>query len=367
MKRRSFIFHCTLIVATLTSGCSSSEVSTRQPDETRAVDYVRIVSRPLGNGLTVSGRLVSREEAAVASQLSGFQVRQVLVDQGDLVKRGQPMATLDDTLLRADIAQQRANLVQAQVASERAGQEAERVASLDKTGVLSDEAIAERRLAARTAGAQLGSAQAQLTAQTVRQSLMVVRAPMSGRVLTRTVRPGDVASPSAIMFTIAAGQVVELDAEIPEQRLGLVHVGQGARVTLPSGAVVEGRVRLVSAQVDADTRLGRARVTLPVRSDLRPGGFAEVTFLGDGAPVLVLPDAAITYSADGTFVTTIGAQNRVKQVAVKVGRRASGMAEIVSGPPAGTRVLTGSQDFVLPGDKVQPVPLRPTPAQSEAK
>jgi len=357
----------TLLSLILAGGCTSRDEPAGQGDAPRAVDYVTVRSRPLDNGLTVSGRLVPREEAAVASQLSGFQVSRVLVDQGELVTRGQPLATLDDTLLRADIAQQRANLVQAQVAAERARQEADRVASLDKTGVLSDEAIAERRLASRTAGAQLGSASAQLSAQTVRQRLMVVRAPVTGRVLTRTVRPGDVASPSAIMFTIAADQVVELDAEIPEQRLGLVHVGQAARVTLPSGAQVDGRVRLVSAQVDTDTRLGRARITLPVRPDLRPGGFAEARFVGSGPPVPIVPDAAITYSADGTFATVIDRNDRVSQVAVKIGRRAGGMAELLDGPPVGARVLTGSQDFVLPGDRVQPVPMRTPPPPAEAR
>lgn len=355
----------TVAASLLLAGCSSHETASAPSDAPRAVEYARVRNQPLDTGLTVSGRLVPREEAAVASQLSGFQVARVLVDQNDYVRAGQPLATLDDTLLRADIAQQRANLEQAQVASERAGQEAQRVASLDKTGVLSDEAIAERRLAARTAGAQLGSAQAQLAAQTVRQRLMTVRAPVSGRILTRSVRPGDVAAPANVMFTIAADQAVELDAEIPEQRLGLIHVGDVAAVTLPSGAIVEGRVRLVSAQVDSDTRLGRARVTLPVRTELRPGGFAQATFRPAGAAVRTIPDAAVTYSAEGTLVTVINPDNRVRQVPIKIGRRGGGMVELVSGPPVGARVLTGSQDFVLPGDKVQPVAAPSAPARSD--
>lgn len=342
----------------LLAACSSAKPASTRSDEPRAVDYVRIAERPIDNGLTVSGRLVPREEAAVASQLSGFQVARVLVDLDDYVRAGQPLATLDETLLRADIALQRANLTQAQVAAERAKQEAQRVKSLDQTGVLSDEAIAERRLAAKTAGAQLGQAQAQLAAQTVRQGLMVVRAPVSGRILSRTVRPGDVASPSSVMFTIAANQEVELDAEVPEQSLGLVHPGDVATVVLASGAAVDGRVRLVSAQVDPDTRLGRARVTLPVRPDLRPGGFAQATFRTADAPVEVVPAAAVTYSADGPSMMTIGDGDRVKQVPIKIGRRGGGLVELLSGPASGTRVLVGSQDFVLPGDRVKPVPAR---------
>jgi HlyD family secretion protein len=147
---------------------------------------------------------------------------------------GQPLAYLDETLLRSDIAQNRAAVAQSRVAAEKANQEASRVSALDHTGVLSDEAIAQRRLAARTAQAQVDQSQAQLSAQLVRQGLMVVRAPVAGRVLTRTVRPG-VASPSTVMFTLARDDRSELDAEIPEELLGAVHPGDHARVRLGIG------------------------------------------------------------------------------------------------------------------------------------
>lgn len=355
MRRLSF--PCAALLAAALPGCSATP-PTKAAIAPRAVYVAPVRLQAVAGGLAVSGRLVAREEAAVASQLSGFQVARVLVDQGDLVRRGEPMALLDATLLRADLAQQRANLHQAEVASQRAGQEAQRVAALDNTGVLSDEAIAERRLAARTAGAQLAQAQAQLDAQTVRARLMTVRAPVSGRVLSRSVRPGDVASPSNVMFTVAADEVVELDAEIPEQSLELVRPGQEAAVTLASGAVVTGRVRLVSAAVDADTRLGRARITLPVRADARSGGFAQAVFQAAGRPVPTVPDAAVTYGADGAGLMVVDARNRVRPVRVEVGRRANGVTELRRGPPPGTIVLTGSQDFVLPGDTVRPLPVR---------
>ncbi|MFM9598017.1 biotin/lipoyl-binding protein, partial [Streptomyces scabiei] len=78
-------------------------------------------------GLTASGLLVSREEAAVASELSGYRVAEVLVDEGAWVKKGQPLARLDDTLLKAQIDQQVANVQQQEVAAERAHAEADRV------------------------------------------------------------------------------------------------------------------------------------------------------------------------------------------------------------------------------------------------
>lgn len=342
-------------VLALLTACAPSHDQKRSGNPPRAVFVAPVRQTDLGDGLSVSGRLVSREEAAVASQLSGYPVARVLVDQGAMVHVGQPLAMLDDTLLKADIAQQRANVMQAEVAAQRAQQEAERVSTLDNTGVMSGEAIAQRRLAAKSAIAQLAQARAQLSAQLIRQGLMVVRAPVAGTVLSRSVRPGDVSSPSSVMFTVATDRIVELDAEIPEQNLDLIKPGEEAKVVLANGEAIIGKVRFVSAQVDAATRLGRARVTLPVRADLRPGGFAKAEFRAISRPVSAVPEAAVTVGAEGSAVTVVDGRNVVHRMVVKLGRRGRGLIELLSGPKPGERVLTGSQDFVLPGDTVKPV------------
>ncbi|HWU02143.1 MAG TPA: efflux RND transporter periplasmic adaptor subunit, partial [Novosphingobium sp.] len=344
----------------LLAACAKHEGPPPGADAPRAVPFAAVVRRPLGATLDVSGRLVAREEAAVSSQLSGYLVSRVLVDQDALVRAGQPIAELDDTLLKADIAQSRAALAQQKVAADKADQEAARVSALDHTGVLSDEAIAQRRLAARTAHAQYDQAQAQLAAQLVKQGLMTIRAPVAGRILTRTVRPGDVASPSSVMFTMARDDRAELDAEIPEELLAGVHMGDHARVRLASGRWVDGTVRLVAAQVDAQTRLGRARILLPVDREIRPGGYGRAQMAGTPVPVLAVPEAAVSYDGNGAWVTVIDAGDKVRRVAVRTGRRGDGLIELLPVPGAaavaeGARVLTGSQDFVLDGDRVKPV------------
>ena len=143
------------------------------------VTVAPVTMRPLAAGLTATGVLVSREEAGVAAEMAGYRIAQVMVDEGALVKAGQPLARLDDTLIRSQIDQQVANLAQVQVAAERAEAEAKRVEGLDNAGVLSQEAISERRLAARSARASVGVAEAQLKDLKTRQSRMVITAPVS--------------------------------------------------------------------------------------------------------------------------------------------------------------------------------------------
>jgi HlyD family secretion protein len=352
--RRSAALAAVTAVLLLTA-CSPGEEQAATPNSAPTVSVSTVQMRPVQGGLMASGVLVPREEAAVAAELSGFRVSQVLVDQGDFVRRGQVLARLDDTLLRSQIDQARASLAQQEVAAERSAAEAARVEGLDDQGVLSEEAIAERRMAARSAQAGVAVAEAQLRDLQTRQGRMTITAPVEGRILERTVRPGDTSQAGTAMFRMARGGIVELDAEIPETELARVRPGARATVELPSGVEVAGVVRLVSPTVDQQTKLGRARLTLPVRADLRPGGFAKAVFASAAGAVAAVPEAAIRYDADGASVMVVQPDNRVRRVPVSTGSRSDGWVELREGPPAGSRVALGGSAFVLEGDLVRPV------------
>ena len=324
----------------------------------RAVRVARVLNEPMASTLTVSGILTPREEAAVTSELTGFKVDKVYVDQGDWVKAGQPLAQLDDTLLRAQINEQQAVVAQQNLAAERAESQAKNVEGLDNKGVLSQEDIDTRRFAAKTARAQVVAAQAQLDDLKTRQSRMTLRAPVSGPVLARYVRPGDLPSGMSAgqpHFRIARDGLIESDAEVPEANLSMLKPGQPADVTLPDGSKITGTVRLISPEVDQTTKLGHARILLPVRSDLRPGGYAYARIPGVKTNGLVAPDRAVSYDADGAAVYVVDPSNRVHRVAVRTGQRSGGFVELLQGPPAGSRVLVTGASFVLDGDKVTPV------------
>ena len=309
----------------------------------------------LKGGVTASGLLIPKLEAAVSTELSGYRVAQVMVDQDARVAAGQPLARLDDTLLRAQIAQMRAQVDAQKVAAERSQAEAQRVAGLDNQGVLPEEQIVERRLAARSAGANVEAAQAQLNDLLTREAMMTVRAPVGGLVLERTVRPGDIAAPTAVMYRIAADDVVELNAEVAEGDLAGIRPGDHASVTLPDNSTVDGVVRVVSPEVDATTKLGHVRITLPVRPDLRSGGYGRASFAGSGRSAVVIPESALRFDADGASVLVLGAGDKVHRVPVKTGARAHGLVEVLSGPQMGQMVLLGGGAFVLDGDTVRPI------------
>lgn len=320
----------------------------------RTVRVVEVERRALGGGLVASGLLVSREEAAVGSELGGYRVAKVYLEQGAWVQQGQPLVQLDDTLLRSQIAQQTALAAQADA-------QAKRVDGLDTEGVLSQEQLETRRAQAVVQNAILNDLK-------TRQSRLTIRAPVGGRVLERTVRPGDIAAAGGAtpMFRIVRDGLVELNAELAEEDLWTVKIGDPVKVKLPNGTVIDGVVRLIDPLVDAQTKLGRVRVRLPVREDLRPGGFAQGSFTGSTVAERTVPEMAIRYDADGASVMVMDANSKVRQTPVVAGRRADGFVELIQGPKQGEKVLLGAASFVLPGDTVKVAPNGTVTAQPAA-
>jgi HlyD family secretion protein len=358
-----------LLIPLAACSAGENEASPQKEMTPRAVTTATVQLRQMSGEFATSGLLVAREEAAVGSELSGYRVAGLFADESDWVNRGQAMVRLDDTLLRSRIAQQRAAVAQAQAQAARAQGEADRVKGLDGEGILADEQIQQRRFEARSAGAAVDVQREQLKGLETEASRLIIRAPVSGMVLERTVRPGQIAGAGGEpMFRILRDGLVELAAEFPEDALRGVKAGMPARVIFPSGTEILGTVRIVSPRVDPQTKLAAVRIRLPRHDELRVGGFAKGVLQRDVAPVPAVPEKAVQFEAGGPVVTVIGADNRARRVSVKIGARANGWAELVEGPQPGTRVALGGGAFLLDGDPVALAPpASPSPARPAAR
>jgi HlyD family secretion protein len=361
MKRATSRLLILMLPAALAvAGCKKPPRAETEADRARAVSVVRIAPRPIVGALSASGDIAPREEAAVMPEVNGYRVRAVRADVGDYVRAGQVLAELDPSLLEAQVAEARAQAAQAE-------DQANRVRGLEDQGVLPAEQIAQRRFQAQAAAARLRSLLTQ-------QRKLNVVAPVSGVILERNVRPGDLSAGGATpWFRMARDGQMELRAEMAETELIRIRGGQTATVTLPGGAVATGRVRLVSPQIDPQTKLGEVRVLLPPRGDIRAGGFGRAVFDDAQTLVTAVPEAAIRYDADGAKVMVVGADNRVKRVPVQTGARGGGLVQLVKGPANGTRIVANAGALFLDGDLVRPVeaavaekPPPPRPAASTA-
>jgi HlyD family secretion protein len=354
------------LAALALAGCHKPAVKQTEADQARTVRVIHIGPQAIAGALAASGDLVPREEAAVAPEVNGYRVARVVADVGQYVRAGQTLVQLDPTLIQAQVAQAEALAAQADANALQAEDQANRVKDLDDAGVLSQEQIDQRRLNARAARAQARAQAANLKDLKTRRAKLSVTAPVSGLVLEKNVRPGDLsaAATTTPWFRLARDGQIELSANMSEQDLARVRVGQPATVALPSGVSVVGHVRLISPQVNPQTKLGEVRILLPVRPDVRAGGFGHAVFNEATAEALAVPETAVRYDADGASVMTVDASNRVHRVLVTAGARGSGWVQLVKGPPAGARIVENAGALLLDGDLVRPV--EGTPAKTAA-
>ena len=211
----------------VSAGCGEK----KQPESAKARRAASAWSpstpREIQGGLAASGALMPREDTAIFPQINGYRVAEVLVDEGSTVKAGQPLARLDDTLLRAQLAQQEALANQQNVIADRAEAEAARVKGLDTKGILV--AGADRRatvLGAFGPRPGCGPGSPRSTTCKTREALMTIRSPYDGLVIERNVRPGDMSAGTTPWFRIAKDSQVELAADVGEDALDKMRVGR---------------------------------------------------------------------------------------------------------------------------------------------
>jgi HlyD family secretion protein len=348
-----------------------------------AATVVRVTPADFSETVLVTGTLVAREEILVAPEVEGLRVLDVLAEEGAHVSKGQVLATLvhetldaqlaqnQASLDRADaaIAQAKSNIAQSEARLEEARNAFDRAKPLKKSGYLADNVFDQRAAAARTAEALLTASRNGLLLAEAEKALVEaqrrellwrrgnteVKAPAAGIVSRREARVGAmVAGAAAPLFRIIANGEIELDAEVPETQLSRLQPGQPAEISVAGVGNIEGRVRLVSPEVDRTTRLGRVRVSLLSDLALRIGGFGRGTITTSSARGLAVPASAVLFGAGGAYVQAV-ANNRVAARRVERGLQSAVLVEIRQGLLEGEVVIAKSGTFLRDGDSVRPV------------
>jgi HlyD family secretion protein len=322
--------------------------------QARAVSVVRIELKPIAGGVVTSGVLLPRNQVEVSPDLAGYRVAKLFAEEGDWVRAGQPLAQMDGSILQAQLDQQVALAAEQTVNADQRAAEAARVAGLDAKGILAEEQLQARRFAAANARAGANAQAAAAQEMQTRRAHMTVRAPVAGLIIQRNVNLGDIsAGAAAPWFVMAEDGKIELNADVAEADFDKMKPGLKAKVTLADAESVDGVVRLVSPRVDGTTRLGKVRISLPVRPDIRSGGYARASFTDLSRAVPALPETAIRYDANGASVMVVGADGRVVQAPVRTGERGGGYVELLSGPSPGSVVVAKAAAQLLPGDYVK--------------
>lgn len=307
--------------------------------------------------IRVTGTIAPRRELPVGVVGEGGAIVAIRAEAGQYVRAGQVLAEIDSGVQRAQLAQLEAAVAQAEADVRLAQSELDRALKLVERGFVSQADI-DRRTATRDAArARAEVARAQVREMRERLARLVIRAPEAGLVLDRMVEPGQVVSPaSGALFRIAAGGQMELRAEVAEQDMPALAVGEPVMVT-PAGAAqsVTGTVWLVEPLIDPQRRLGTARIALPSDPSIRAGGFAVAEVETRRALRPVLPQSAVLADQSGSYVYVVDADDRVVRRDVRIARISEAGVAIAEGLSGTEKVVVSAGAFVRPGEKVTPV------------
>lgn len=344
----------------------------------QTVSATTATSVALPRTVVASGTVSAWEEVPVAAETGGLTATILYVDEGSYVRQGQPLVQMNDVLLRAQVRQQQAAVQTAEANVARDDAALARAQELKTRGFLSQASLDTALANQRASAANLASAHAALAETQTRLSQATIRAPVSGLIISRSVTKGQIISAEAELFRMVRDGRLELDAQVPETELPLIQAGQSAAITSSQAGSTTGTVRIVTPEVNAQTRLGLARISLAPGSALKPGMFARAAIEAGTRPATVVPTDAVLYRSNKSGVFVLNADSSVRFVPVTVLSRRDDQTS-VEGLNAGVRVVVAGAGFLNDGDKVTvaapraaapaaaPAATAPAPASAPAK
>jgi RND family efflux transporter MFP subunit len=359
----------TLIAASLgLSACGGSdgkEEGAAQAAVGQAVSVQTVALTNLPRIITASGSVTPWEEVPVGAETGGLVATAVYVDEGSYVRQGQALVQLNDALLRAQLRQQQAQVQTAEANLSRDEAALARSQELKERGFLSQASLDTALANQRASAANLAAARAALAETQTRVNQATIRAPVSGLISSRSVTRGQIVQAGSELFRMVRDGRLELDAQIPEAELRLVSPGMTATIVSDQAGQTSGTVRIVTPQVDPQSRLGLARIALGGGSNLRPGMFARAEIDAGSQPSLTVPSAAVVFRENRPGVYVLGDNSIVRFQPITEAGRANGAVAVSAGLQAGQRVVVEGAGFLGEGDQVRVV--QPTaPARSAA-
>jgi len=306
--------------------------------------------------VTASGPLAAKRDQPVGIAGQGGRVERVLVDAGTWVRAGQVLAVVDRSVQAQQTAQLAAQVDAARANASLAQNNYERAIALQGRGFVSKAEIDSKKSTRDAANAQVRVAQAQLAASRAELGRLNVVAPESGLILSRAVEVGQIVSPgSGALFRLAAGGQMEMQAQLSQQDLALVHGGMPAEVTpVGSDRKFSGSVWQVSPAIDPQSRLGMVRISVPYDSVMRPGGFAEARITAGTTSAPLLPQSAVLSDDKGNYVYIVNGKNEVERRDIKIGSVDNRGVTIAAGLSGNESVVLSAGPFLNPGQKVNP-------------
>jgi RND family efflux transporter MFP subunit len=309
--------------------------------------------------MTVNGAISAWQEAQVSAEIGGLRIKQVFVDVGSQVKRGQDLVLLADETVVADLHKQEATVASAQASLAEAKSNADRAREIKDSGAMSSQQINQYIIAEQTAQANLALALAELENQKIRLRQTHVTAADDGVISSRSANLGNVVSAGTELFRLIRQGRIEWRAEVDALQLTQIKKGQHVLVTLPDRQQVSGKVRMTAPTIDTSTRNAIVYVDIP-NIHAKAGMYAQGSIDLGSQVAIVVPQSAVILRDGRAYLFVIekdktakqGQLYQVKKLSVTTGRRNGDWVEIKEGLNGSPAIVKTGGAFLNDGDWV---------------
>jgi multidrug efflux system membrane fusion protein len=354
------------------AGCSGQAAENGMPPPP-AVSVAPVLIKQISQWDDFSGRVEAVESVDLRPRVSGY-IDRVNYEEGQEVRKGDVLFTIDSRSYRAELARAQADLARARSQAELGHSEAARAKKLSDLQAISTETYEQRRSAAAEAQANVAAAQAAVDAARLNLEFTQVRAPISGRAGRALVTAGNLVSAgdaASVLTTLVSLDKMHVHFDTDERtflhyaelaRKGERPSENGAGVPVQVGLVGEeghphtGVVDFLDNQVDPATGTIRARALLDnADRAFTPGLFARVRVLGSGQfQAMLVDDKAVLTDQDRKYVYVVDAKHQAQRRDVTLGRTADGLRIVETGLKPGDKVIvSGVQKVFFPGMPVE--------------
>ncbi|MBV9483768.1 MAG: efflux RND transporter periplasmic adaptor subunit [Acidobacteria bacterium] len=312
--------------------------------------------------LQAIGSVEAHSSVAVKTQVTG-ELTGVFFKEGQDVKKGDLLFTLDKRPFEADLRRQEANLEHDIAQAKLAHLDADRYAGLYKDGVVSKQQFDQAQANAQALEAAVQADKAAVENAKVQLVYCSIYSPINGRTGTLMIHQGNMIKANDTPFLVNINQVepIYVTFTVPEQYLAAIKRFTAAG-KLPVAALIPGEGRPVFGKLSfVDNTVDQATGTIKLKGEfanldrrLWPGQYVNVTLVLHTQPkAIVVPSQAVQNGQQGQFVFVIKPDLTVEMRSVAINRTGSGESIVESGLRPGERVVTDGQLRLVPGSRVE--------------
>jgi RND family efflux transporter MFP subunit len=373
-SNRAFLAALLVLMAPALLACGQQQQAAPQPPPP-AVTVAKPVKRTIVDQDEYVGRFIPVDSVEVRARVSGY-LEKVHFQDGQVVKQGDLLFTIDKRPFQNTLDQARANLETAKSNLEYTQADLERGRQLVRDKTITEQTFGQRLQAFRNAQASVAAGEAMVRQAELDLEFTELRAPVAGRIGDRRVTPGNLVTGgtggnTTLLATIVSSDPIRLEFTFDEASLlRYERLGRAGKDPTTAISAVPVRAKLIDEQefshvgrmdfidnvIDRSTGTIRGRAQFANSDRLfTPGMFARLQVPGsDSYEALMVPDAAIGTEQVRKFVYLVGPDDVVKQVYVTLGQVIDGLRVIKDGLSPDDRVVVNGLMRVRPGLKVKP-------------